>query len=277
MISVSVTHYPKPPVIPRLPIIPYDLGIVTQLWEPSEWDDRSQVVQACPLQDNPVGKLKGHTYLVSDAWVLYMKRILTDKAWKWWIQTDVRNYLMINRASKWNFDGNTDEPAFEDICLPNNFVMMDRHTPSHSRIVNKHSLNYPVNTLDPKKNNWFHEPAGYHMATVQKTAPPHEVGRVGDGTYFVYTPMIGQREQWIQKSRVEMFPKLPMLVTYESKRYNITGYSLLGASVYGYADGVYIPLRLVQFIGDLRHPCPEWKLSTKPVPPEVKPEWVMLS
>lgn len=276
MITVSITRAEKP--IPYLPIIQYDLGIVTQLWESSEWDNRVQVVQACPLMDYPSGRLKGHTYVVSDAWVLYMKRVLTPRAWSWWIQTDGVNFLMINRDSKWNeTPPNWEEPAFEDICLPNNFVAMDKHTTTHSRIVNKHSLNFPASTLDPKKDNWFYKPTEYHMATVQKTKPPHEVGRVGDGTYFVYTPMMGQREQWIQKSRVEPFPKLPTDVTYEGKIYTITGYSLLGASVYGYADGVYIPLRLVQFIGDLRHPCPEWKLNTRPVPPEVKPEWKMLS
>lgn len=272
-ISIKTT-----PFIPHLPIISYDLGIITQSWEPSEWDDRSQVVQVCPLMDYPKGTLKGHTYLIGDNWVLYMKRVLTDKAWKWWIQTDVRNYWMINRPSKWNFDGTLDEPAFENIGAPNNFVAMDKHTATHSRVVGKHSLNFPVNTLDPAKDNWFYKPTEYWMATAQKQKPPHEVTRIGDGTYFVYTPVIRQKpEQWIQKSRVEMFPKLPMLVRYEGKWHNITGYALLGASVYGYADGVYIPLRLVQFIGDLRHPCPEWKLNTRPVPPETKPEWVMLS
>ncbi len=261
------------PYKPRLPVIHYDLGIMTQLWQSSAWDDRSQVVQAGPLMDYPKGKLKGHTYLVSDAWVLYMKRLLAERAWKWWIVTDGVNFLMINRDSKWNGDGNTDEPAFEDIFLPNNFVAMDKYTSTHSRIVNKHSLHFDVSSLDPDKDNWYYKPTEYWMATVQKTKPPHEVGRVADGSYFVYTPVIGQREQWIQKSRVEMFPKLPMDVTYEGKTYTITGYALLGASVYGHAAEMDVPLRLVRFIGELIHPCPEWKLSTRPVPPEVKPKW----
>lgn len=267
-ISIKTT-----PLVPRLPIVPYDLGIITQLWETSAWDGDSQVVQACPLMDYPQGRLKGHTYLVSDAWVLYMKRILTDKAWKWWIQTDVRNYLMINRGSKWNFDGNTDEPAFEDIALPNNFVAMDIHTYTHSRIINKHSLHFDVSTLDPAKDNWFHKPTEYWMATTQRNAPPHEVRRIADGTYFVYTPVIGQREQWIQRARVEYFPKLPMDVTYQGRRYTITGYILQGASVYGHAAEMDIPLRLVRFIGELIEPCPEWHLQTRPVPPETKAEW----
>lgn len=257
----------------RLPVIPHDLGIMTQLWEPSEWDNRSQVVQAGPLMDYPQGRLKGHTYVVSDAWVLYMKRLLTERAWKWWIVTDGVNFLMINRDSKWNGDGNTDEPAFEDIFLPNNFVAMDKHTGTHSRIVNKHSLHFDVSTLDPTRDNWFYKPTEYWMATTQKQKPPFEVGRVADGSYFVYTPVIGQREQWIQRSRVERFPSLPMDVTYQGRRYTITGYALQGASVYGHAAEMDVPLRLVQHIGELIHPCPEWKLTTRPVPPEVKPEW----
>jgi hypothetical protein len=259
--------------ISRLPVVPYTLGIITQNWETSAWDKDSQVVQACPLMDYPSGTLKGHTYLVSDAWVLYGKKIMTERAWKWWIQTDVRNYLMINRGSKWNNDGNTDEPAFEDICLPNNFIAMDSFTTTHARIVGRHSLNFNVGILDPKKDNWFYRPWQFMMATTQKNKPPHEVGRIADGSYFVYTPVMGSRDQWIQNSRVEFFPKLPMNVTYENKTYTITGYCLKGASVYGHAEETDVPLRLVRYIGEWSEPCPEWHLSTRPVPPEVRPEW----
>jgi hypothetical protein len=234
------------------------------------------VVQACPLMDSPKGTLKGHTYLVSDAWVLYMRNLLGERGWKWWIQTDVRNYLMINRGSKWNFDGNTDEPAFEDIGLPNNFVALDMFTNTHSRVVNRHSLNFNVGTLDPKIDNWFYKPYQFWMATTQKNKPPHEVGRIGDGSYFVYTPVMGSREQWIQNSRVELFPKLPMTVTYENRKYLITGYSLLGACVYGHSEDKDIPLRYVRTIGEWIEPCPEWHLSTRPVPPESKAEWKYL-
>jgi hypothetical protein len=259
--------------IPRLPVVPYQLAIITQLWEASEWDGRSQVVQACPLMDYPKGTLKGHTYLVSDDWVLYMRGLLGERAWKWWIQTDVRNYLMINRPSKWNFDGTLDDPAFEDIALPNNFIALDAFTDTHARIVNRHSLNFEVRSLDPAKDNWFYKPWQFMMATTQKQTPPYEVGRIGDGSYFVYTPVIGSREQWIQNSRIEMFPPLPFDVEYQGKTYTITGYALLGASVYGHAADVDIPLRLVRKLGELIEPYPEWHLNTRPVPPETRPEW----
>jgi hypothetical protein len=257
----------------RLPVVPYQLAIITQNWESSAWDSDSQVVQACPLMDYPKGTLKGHTYVVSDTWVLYMRNLLGERAWKWWIQTDVRNYLMINRGSKWNFDGNTDEPAFEDIALPNNFVALDKFTDTHARIINRHSLNFEVGSLDSAHDNWFYKPYQFWMATTQRNAEPHEVGRIGDGTYWVYTPVMGQREQWIQNSRIEMFPPLPMDVTNQGKRYTITGYALLGASVYGHAAEMDIPLRLCRTLGEWIEPCNEWHLQTKPVPPEIKPEW----
>jgi hypothetical protein len=270
MIQISLRKVPK---VERLPVVPYTLAIITQLWESSAWDGDSQVVQAGPLMDYPSGRLKGHTYLVADSWVLYMRKLLGERAWKWWIQTDVRNYLMINRGSKWNFDGNTDEPAFENICLPNNFVALDTFTDTHARIVHRNSLNFPVSTLDLSKDNWFYRPWQFWMATTQRNAVPHEVRRIGDGSYFVYTPVMGSRDQWIQKSRIEMFPSLPMDVTYQGKVYRITGYALLGACVFGHANEMDVPLRLVRQIGELIEPCPEWRLSTRPVPPETKPEW----
>jgi hypothetical protein len=270
---ITVIFSRRAPITDRLPVVPYQLAIITQNWESSAWDTDSQVVQACPLMDYPKGTLKGHTYLVSDDWVLYMRGLLGERAWKWWIQTDVRNYLMINRGSKWNFDGNTDEPAFEDIALPNNFVALVAFTDTHSRIVNRHSLNFEVGSLDPAKDNWFYKPYQFWMATTQRMKPPHEVGRIGDGTYFVYTPVIGQKEQWIQNSRVEMFPPLPFDVTYNGKIYTITGYALLGASVYGHAENEDIPLRLVRKLGEWIEPCPEWHLQTRPVPPDSRNEW----
>ena len=65
-----------------------------------------------------------------------------------------------------------------------------------------------------------------------------------------------------------------MDVTYQGKAHTITGYCLQGASVYGHAADMDIPLRLARVPGELLHPCPEWKLNEKPVPPEVRPEWV---
>lgn len=281
----------------RLPVIPYRLGIIKQDLQTTlerDWD-----VQARKMHDNSRTLTKGNTYLVNDDWVIYMKRIMTYEAWWWWIGEEFM--LMINRTSKWGSGPPDEEPKFECIGLPCNFIALDKFTTTHARVVAKDSVNYKaMQLLDHKKDNWFYKPTQYWKCTMHQLSG--EVRLVGAALH-VYTPVIRQQpEQWIlykdipvsgirqavnrlvgwfapsllgvpQYSAVELFPELPMDVTYEGKRYTIAGYALLGASVYGHAAEMDVPLRLCRVPGELRHPCPEWKLSEKPVPPEVRAEW----
>jgi hypothetical protein len=250
-------------------VIPYYLGIITQ--DKTVPLTFAHEVQACPLQDVPISVNKGHTYQVSDQWVYYMAELLTPAAWRWWIAME--NMLMINRPSKWGSGPDNEEPMFENIGLPNNFVAIDKLTSTHGRVVGRSSTNTDTSVLDPARDNWHYKPTEYWMATTQSKAD-RSVGHVGDGSYHVYTPVIRQApEQWIHLGRVELFPIVPTTVTYQGAAHYITGYSVLGANVYGHTETMDVPLRIVTN-GVATHPCPEWRLLTAPVPEERKPGWV---
>ncbi len=258
----------------RLPVVPYKLGIILQDMRPEELalaalQPTSQVVQAREANDNPkpVGNTKGSPMLVSDDWYYYMKKLMTQKAWEWWGVWP--NMLMINRESKWWDETSNEMPKFECILLPCNFIASDKTTNQYSRIIARSSVNMPP--LDPAKNNWFSEPWMFSKATMH--AVTGNVQLVGTG-FHVYTPIMKQAaELWIETSFVEWFPSLPMDVTYQGRSHTITGYCLQGASVYGHAEEMDIPLRMATKPGELLHPCPEWILRELPVPPEVRPEW----
>lgn len=253
----------------RLPVIPHRIGIILQDLDESADTGTSWTVQARKLNDTPKIAPKGATYQVSDKWVLYMKKLMTPRAWFWWIAAEFM--LMINRRSKWGTGKPDEMPRFECIALPCNFIASDAETAFFARVVGRDSRYFNTDTLDPKKDNWYFAPHQFWKATMHKDGYVRLVGQ----SDHVYTPVIRQLpEQWIQKDFVEWFPKLPMIVTWKGKPYLITGYSLLGASVYGHAEHEDIPLRLARTPGELIHPCPEWRLNEKPVPPEVRKEWV---
>lgn len=256
-------------VKPRLPVLSNPVGIIIQdLVTPME---RSRDVQACPMNDAPkIGdQAKDSPYLISDAWVLYMKKLMSQRAWDWWIVYEFM--LMINRPSKWGSGTPDQMPKFELIALPCNFVELDKFVTGYGRVVSRDSVNFDTSKLDPSKDNWFYRPSEFWKATMHDDGG--NVYLVGDSDH-VYTPNVKQKpEVWINLKRVEMFPTLPMDVTYDGKVYTITGYCLQGASVYGHSEEIDIPLRLARVPGELIHPCPEWRLKEKPVPPEVRPEW----
>lgn len=247
--------------IVRLPVIPYKLGIILQDYDESAYTGTSWTVQARKMNDTPKIAPKGATYQVSDKWVLYMKKLMTYRAWFWWIAAEYM--LMINRRSKWGTGKPDEMPRFECIALPNNFIASDSETALFARVVGRDSRFFNTDTLNPERDNWYHNPHQFWKATMHKEGQVRLVGQAD----HVYTPVIRQlSEQWIQKNFVEWFPKLPMNVTYNGKTHTITGYCLLGASVYGHAEHEDIPLRLARVPGELIHPCPEWRLSEKPVP-----------
>lgn len=253
----------------RLPVIPHRIGIIKQDLEELADTGMSITVQARKLNDTPKIGPKGDTYIVSDAWVNYMRKLMTQKAWDWWIVAEYM--LMINRPSKWGGGKPTQMPAFECIALPCNFIASDAQTATHARVVSRDSQNFDTSQLDSRKDNWFYAPHQFWKATAHNDNG--EVFLVG-ASLHVYTPVIREEpEQWIERGFVEWFPTLPMTVTYQGKQHTITGYALKGASVYGHAEEMDIPLRLARTAGELIHPCPEWRLIEKPVPPEVRPEW----
>ena len=261
----------------RLTPVPHKLGIIKQDLRPEELEaaeqqPTGQVVQAREANDVPkqFGNTKGSPILVVDGWYHYMKKLMTQKAWEWWGVWP--NMLMKNRyddhwANPETFPGKL--PHFECILLPCNFVASDKSTYQYSRIISRSSTNVPQ--LDPEKNNWFYEPWMFSKATMHTVSG--NVQLVGNG-FHVYTPIIKQAaELWIETSFVEWFPSLPRDVTYEGKKIRITGYALLGASVYGVSEDMDIPLRLARVPGECIHPCPDWSLQEKPVPVEVRAEW----
>ena len=257
----------------RLPVVPHTIGIIRQDLRDSEIGadtGTSITVQARKLNDTPKIAPKGDVIVVSDAWYLYMKKLMTQKAWEWWGVWP--RMLMINRESKWYDETSTEMPKFECIVLPNNFIAADSFVNGFARIVARDSKNFPALSLDPKADNWFYRPWEFHKATAHDDAG--NIWLVGQ-SFHVYTPVIREEpEIFIQADFVEWFPSLPMTVTYQGRSHVITGYCLQGASVYGHAENEDIPLRLVRKPGELLHPCPEWKLNEKPVPVEMRPEWV---
>ncbi len=256
----------------RLPVVPYILGIVREeLKEIGVPVGTTNVVQARKMNDSPKIAPKGDTIVVSDSWYLYMRKLMTQKAWEWWGVTP--RFLMINRDSKWSNPDIIEMPKFECIALPLNFIAAYNFVNGFARVVARNSQNFNTNTLDPKVDNWFYRPWQFSKASVHNAATGGNIGLVGDGLH-VYTPIIKEEPDiYIQRDFVEWFPPLPMSVTYQGKQYTITGYCLLGASVYGHADEMDIPLRLARVPGELIHPCPEWMLKEKPVPVEVRAEW----
>jgi hypothetical protein len=248
-----------PPVPGRLPVTQHYLGIIKQdLTVPLTFENE---VQACPLQDTQFGTGKGHTYRVSDSWVYYMREVMTQPAWNWWIAME--NMLMINRSSKWG--SGTEEPMFENIGLPNNFLEFDMITSTHARVVGKSSTDFDTSVLDSSVDRWPYKPTEYWMATTQNRND-RSVGNVGDGSYRVFTPVIRMApEQWIHLGRLELFPIVPRTVTYLGTPYYITGYSVYASNVYGHAEELDVPLRIVTN-GIAEHPCPDWHLHTAPLP-----------
>lgn len=262
--NISATYEAK-----RLEVVPYRLGIIKQdLLEPVD-TGMSITVQARKMNDSPKVGPKGDTVLVSDDWYLYMKKLMTDPAWTWWGVSPCM--LMINRTSKWFDEDSKEQPRFECIALPNNFIASDVSVNGFARVVARDSRNFPALLLNPKLDNWFHRPWQFWKCTAHNDNG--DVFLVG-ASLHVYSPVIREeKELYIQENFVEWFPALPMTVTYQGKQHTITGYCLQGASVYGHAETMDIPLRLARKQGELLHPCPEWRLNEKPVPPEVRPEW----
>ena len=261
----------------RLPVVPYKLGIVKEdLRKDMAETGTENTVQVRKAHDNPkpIETVKGDTIVVSDAWYYYMRKLMTEKAWEWW---GVLGFLLMkNRTDDhWAQPEKYPNalPRFECIVLPLNFIASDKVTGDYSRIIARDSRNFKTSTLDPKIDNWFYRPWQFSKATTHKTLTGGGINLVGSG-FHVYTPIIREEpELWVRTDFVEWFPSLPMDVTYQGRKYNITGYCLQGASVYGHAEEMDIPLRLVRKPGELEHPCPEWTLHELPVPPEVRPEW----
>lgn len=247
--------------LPRLPVVPYKLGIIKQSDKPTQ---RSFDPQTQPLMDNPKGKNKGHTYVVPLKWIKYMAKLMTPQAWLWW----KRPYaMMVNRRHK--YDGmdplDSDECRFENIMLPCNFIAFDQMTDTHGRVVGRMNT-YDTTKLNPLRNNWFYEPYLFWKASMH--SKEGVVRNVGRGLN-VYTPVIRQKpEQWALLDYVELFPKLPFDVEYEGEKETVTGYCLLGANVIGHAATRDIPLRLCTKPDELIHPT-TWKLDTEPVIPEI--------
>lgn len=265
-LSVSGTVSPSD----RLPVVPYRLGIIRQDLVELADTGMSITVQARKMNDTPKIAPKGDTMVVSDAWYLYMKKLMTIPAWTWWGVSP--RMLMINRTSKWYDEDSKEMPRFECIALPCNFIASDYFTGAFAHVVARDSRNFNTSALDPKIDNWFYRPWQFHKATAHND--DGQVFLVGTSLH-VYTPVIREEpDLYIQKDFVEWFPNLPMNVTYNGKPYTIDGYCLKGASVYGHSEEMDIPLRLSRVPGELIHPCPEWSLSEKPVPAEVRPEWV---
>lgn len=253
----------------RLPVVPYLLGIIKQDMEEITDTGMSITVQARKMNDTPKIAPKGDTMVVSDAWYLYMKKLMTQKAWEWW--GVVPYFLMINRPSKWSDENSTEMPKFECIALPNNFIAADFHINGFAHVVARDSQNFDTSTLNPAVNNWFYKPHQFWKCTAHNDKG--DVYLVGSSLH-VYSPVIREEADiYIQDNFVEWFPSLPMDVTYQGKKHTITGYCLKGASVYGHAESMDIPLRLSRVQGELIHPCPEWKLNEKPVPVEVRSDW----
>lgn len=254
----------------RLPVVPYTIGIIKQDLEELADTGMSITVQARKMNDSPKIGSKGDVMVVSDAWYLYMQKLMTNPAWIWWGVAP--SMLMINRLSKWSDDDSTEMPKFECIALPNNFVAADAFVNGFAHIVARESRTFPALSLNPAVDNWFHRPWQFWKCTAH--SDEGKVFLVGNQLH-VYSPVIREeRDLYIQSNFVEWFPKLPMDVTYQGKQHTITGYCLQGASVYGHAEEMDIPLRLARKPGELLHPCPEWRISEVPVPPEVRPEWV---
>lgn len=257
----------------RLPIVPYKLGIIKQDLRPGEIgaDTGTTItVQARKMNDSPKIGSKGDTVVVSDAWYIYMRKLMTQKAWEWWGVWP--NMLMINRDdSKWWDENSTEMPRFECIALPNNFIASDLFINGFARVIARDSQHFDTSKLNPAKDNWYYFPWQFWKATAHNDFG--QIWLVGS-SFHVYTPVIKEEpDLYIERDFVEWFPELPMNVTYEGAQYTILGYATLGASVYGHAIEKDIPLRLARKSGECIHPCPEWKLNEKPVPPEIRAEW----
>ena len=242
----------------RLPVIPYRLGIIKQKTTPT---DRTFDPQTQALMDNPIGVNKGHTYIVPLEWMNYMKRLMSDAAFRWWLYPDT---MMVNRRHK--YDGleppSDDECRFENISLPCNFIAFDQMTATHGRVVGRMNTHNTA-SLDPNKNNWYNEPHLFWKASMRNSEG--DVRKVGSAL-DVYTPVIRQLpEQWANLGHIELFPPLPFFMEYEGIEEMVTGYCLQGASVYGHTLTRDIPLRLCRTSGELLHPI-AWRLTTKPVP-----------
>jgi len=255
----------------RMPVVEHTLGIIKQdLLEIGADTGTSITVQARKMNDTPKIAPKGDVMVVSDAWYLYMRKLMTDAAWHWWGITP--RMLMINRESKWFDEASTEMPKFECIALPCNFIATDYFINDFAHVLSRDSQHFDVSKLDPQKDNWYYYPWLFWKATAHNDNG--DVWLVGKSLH-VYTPVIREEpDVYIQKNFVEWFPPLPMNVTYQGHVYRITGYCVQGASVYGHADAFDVPLRLARAPGECIHPCPEWSLKEKPVPPEVRPEWV---
>jgi len=246
---------------PRLPLVPYKLGIIKQSDKPTQ---RTFDPQTQPLMDYPKGRNKGHTYIVPLEWIEYMAKLMTPQAWNWWKKPDM---MMVNRRHKYDEmdPPDSDECRFENIMLSCNFIAFDQMTDTHGRVVGRMNT-YNTRNLNPLRNNWFYEPYLFWKASMHNQEG--QVRNVGRGL-DVYTPVIRQMpEQWALLDHVELFPKLPFDVEYEGKKETVTGYCLLGANVIGHAATRDIPLRLCTKPGELIHPT-NWKLGTEPVIPEM--------
>jgi hypothetical protein len=245
---------------PRLPVIPYKLGIIKQRFDMVF--ARSFDVQSGPLMDQPKGRNKGHTYIVPLPWIEYMQKLMTPQAWSWWKRP---NMLMVNRRHKYDDldPPDFDECRFENIMLPCNFIAFDYMTPTHGQVVGRMNT-HNTKMLNPKINNWFYEPYLFWKASIHNEKGV--IRNVGAG-FDVYTPVIRQLpQQWALLEDIELFPKLPFIVEYEGRWEEVTGYCLLGACVLGHTATRDIPLRLCTKPQEVIHPT-TWHLNTAPVVP----------
>ena len=260
----SATYAPE-----RLPVVPYHLGIIRQDLVELADTGMTITVQARKMNDTPKIGSKGDVMVVSDKWYGYMRKLMTQTAWEWWGVWP--RMLMINRLSKWSDETSTEMPKFECIALPNNFIAADYFIGGFAHVMARDSRNFNTDVLNPEVDNWFFKPWQFWKCTAHDDNG--NVFLVGSSLH-VYSPVIREEADiYIQEDFVEWFPDLPMNVTYQGKTHMITGYCLKGASVYGHAETMDIPLRLARVPGELLHPCQEWKLNENPVPVEVRAEW----
>ena len=157
-------------------------------------------------------------------------------------------------------DGKT--PRAEAITNGGNFVMFDKLTYTHGHIACfEYDENFDI--LDTNEYNWHKHPELFFKGcAIGITGIVRNLANGLD----VYFPLIRVTDRWINLNSVELFPVLPIFVTYNSQPVMIYDYILEGTSIKGVTDKDVIYLLKSTRPGERIFPT-SWRISTLGVIP----------
>lgn len=216
-------------------------------------------VMAVAIQDitPPVGVNKGSTIPFNKDWFRYLDNFHSkeESSWLWTPRMLWCNRDFVGDALGSTLENGADpEPVLECIGFPCNVVRVIGETLTHYEIWAMSTSERP-SKYNPKQFNWKNYP--WIFAKAQARTSDYQVQNVGNGLdVFHMNFRKPGNKHYLPKSKVSLFPELPVMVNDGVNTHLIVDYMLHGSSVYGIiSNDKKIPLLLAEKPG-------QWEFTT---------------